>query len=313
MDDRVWLATQNPNALCAIDVADPARVATTIETGAAVNLGSTDRQWLWTTQWENGFLQRRSHDGAVVDSVYVVENPTGLVLDIDDVWVSPSHFTDPVIRVAKDSLVSTAMPWRDDNIAHVVGVTTDAIWLGESQGFDNSTLVRLDRATGNRRVILSAPNSSPYLFADEAVWVAGYPEAGMTIFDSLGGTQNVVTAPRVAQMQATEVGVFVLGYDRGDNENQNDWADLVAQSRRTRLERRGRDGKVIASITVEDAKVMAASRRAVWVAVVADPDAHQIEVVTLEPETLREVGRVTVPGEFPVLIPADPETATSTW
>ena len=299
MDGRVWLATQNPNALCAIDASDPTHVATTIETGASVNLGATDRQWLWTTQWANGFLQRRSHDGAVVDSVSVVDDPTGLVLDIDDVWVSPCHFTDPIMRVTKNALVPTAMPWRDENVASVVGVTADAIWLGESHHFDDTTLVRIDRATGDRRTIFSAPNASPYMFANEAVWVAGYPEDQMTIFDSLEETKAVVAAPFVRQMQATDIGAFVLGVDTVDYTNPP-------------LERRTATGEVVASIIVPHAIAMAASRQAVWLAVVDDHDARQLQVVTLEPGTFREVGRVTVAGEFLVLIPGDPETATST-
>lgn len=156
MDGRVWLATSDPNALTAVDADRPNDIATSTPTEAQLNLGAADRDWLWTTQFDTGLLERRSHDGALVGSVYVVDSPTGLVVGEDDVWVSAQRSTDPITRVSKATLAATATPWRE---SRVVGETTDAIWLGDHLGFDDATLVRLDRLTRKRSKPWGAPVS----------------------------------------------------------------------------------------------------------------------------------------------------------
>ena len=154
MDGRVWLATHEPNALTAFDADHPSEIAGSISTAASVNLGAPDREWLWTTQFDTGLLERRSHDGGVVSSVYVVDSPTGLVVGEDDVWVSAQHFTDPITRVAKKSLNPTATAWSEPR---VVADTGDAIWLGDHLGFDNDTLI--PPRSSRRRSLHDRPGS----------------------------------------------------------------------------------------------------------------------------------------------------------
>src|SRR5215813_8551542 len=132
MDGRVWVATQAPNTITAIDVDDPNRIATSLPTDGSVNLGAADRDWLWTAGFDTGRLERRSHDdGAVTRSVYATENPTGMVLDADDVWLSPQHFAEPVTSLSKDSMQVTA---TRPNKERVVAATADARWIRMSAG-----------------------------------------------------------------------------------------------------------------------------------------------------------------------------------
>jgi hypothetical protein len=293
MEGRVWAATRAPNVLAAIDADDPSRVATSLSTDGGVNLGAADRDWLWTAGFDTGRLERRSlDDGAVTRSVFAIERPTGMVLDIDDVWLSPQHFTKPVTRVAKHSMAVTATRPHDER---VVAATADAIWLGTHVGFDNSTLIGVDRATGQRRVYVSGDNASPYLFVGDAIWVAGYPQGGITVFDALGAVRSVVDAPLVSQMQATNAGVFILS----------------ASSPRV-LERRSWNGEIQESIAAPDAHAMAADGRGVWLAVVHDREVSEVEIITRESYSFEELGSVTLPGRFPRLFPADFNTATST-
>jgi len=214
-----------------------------------------------------------------------------MALDSDDVWLSPQHFTKPVTRVSKHSMVVTAT--RPNN-ERVIGATADAIWLGTHAGFDNSTLIRVDRQTRRRRTYVSADNASPYLFVRDAIWVAGYPQDAITIFDMRGEVRAVVDAPRVWQMQATDAGVCVL-----------------SSSEPRVLERRSWNGEIQQSVAAPDTHTMAADPRGVWLAVVKDRDVPEVEIITREPLSFEQLGRVTVPGRFPRLFPADFNTATS--
>jgi len=294
MEGRAWVATQAPNAIVAIDVDDPSRVATGLSTDGIVSLGAADRDWFWTAGFDTGRLECRSHDdGAVTRSVFAVERPTGMALDNDDVWLSPQHFTKPVTTVSKRSMMVTA---TRSNEGRVVAATADALWLGTHAGFDNSTLIRVDRATGQQRVYVSGDNASPYLFVQDAIWVAGYPQDGITILDASGAVRTVLDAPHAWQMQATDAGVFILS----------------ASSPRV-LERRSWNGDIEQSVAVPDAYAMAADRRGIWLAVIHDREVPEVEIVTRDPRSFEELGRAIVPGRSPRLFPADFNTATSTY
>ena len=129
---RVWVATENPEAIHVFDVDRPDRIARSIVTSARVT-GAVDLEWLWTAEFDTGVLERRTHDGDVVAHVSVVERPTGMVQDAEHVWINPQDSTDPVMRVDKASLLPTATRWND--FGHVVHADSDSIWLRESCGF----------------------------------------------------------------------------------------------------------------------------------------------------------------------------------
>jgi hypothetical protein len=122
------------------------------------------------------------------------------------------------------------------------------------------------------------------------------PPGGITILDASGAVRTVVDAPDAWQMQATDAGVFILS----------------ASSPRV-LERRSWNGEIELSVAVPDAHVMAAASRGIWLAVVHDREVSEVEIVTREPLTFEELGRVTVPGRSPRLFPADFNTAVSAY
>lgn len=224
-----------------------------------------------------------------------------MVVADDDVWVSSQHFTDPITRVRKDSMELTSTAWRKlERASHVVSQRGDTIWLSASRHFDDSTLIRLDTRTGDHSIVVSGPNSGPYLFVDDTISVAGIPPDAMTIMSMNGEPRHVAPAPLVFEMQATRDAVFVLG-NRGQGVDDR-W-----------LERRSSTGSVERVVAMPSAWSMAADTTAVWLAVAPDRLNGPIDVVSLDPETLVERGRLTVPGRWAELFPASPATAMSAY